>query len=241
MRLLKVHGAGGKLLQYSGCVEITVEFPDLGTGAVGALVFVVPDTTYHGQVPFLVGTNLLKLVLSLQPGRRDQLPTPWQLAFKGLLHQQRIEMTDGPLGSVKTTKQVFVPAGDRIMVRGITHAASAACMKMSVLVEEPKVSSLPGGIVVSPGFLQLRPGVTSHRVSVEVRNCTEHDITIPAKVNLCDIFQASQVPPLHSSSEGGQAVSSQKEFLQQFDESLQTHLDGMKAYRHTWMAFRCKK
>ena len=95
--LFKVHGAGGKLLQYSGYVEITVEFSDLGTEAVGALVLVVPATTYHGQVPFLVGTNLLKLVLSLQSGRRDQLPTPWQLAFKGLLHQQRSEMTDCPL------------------------------------------------------------------------------------------------------------------------------------------------
>ena len=90
--LFKVHGAGGKLLQYSGYMEITVEFADLGTGAVRALVLVVPDTTYHGQVPFLVGSNLLKLVLSLKPGRRDQLP--WQLAFKGLLHHQRIEITD---------------------------------------------------------------------------------------------------------------------------------------------------
>ena len=124
---------------------------------------------------------------------------------------------------MKTTKQVAAPAGDRILVRGTTHAASADCMKMSDLVEEPKVSSLPSGIVVSSGFFQLRPGVTSHRVAVEVRNCTEHDITIPAKVNLCDIFQASRVPPLLSGSEGGQADSSWKEFRQQFDESLQTH------------------
>ena len=241
----RFHGAGGELLQYSGYVEITVEFPDLGTGAVGALVLVVPATTYHGQVPFLVATNLLKVVLSLQPGRRDQLPTPWQLAFKGLLHQQQIEMTNCPLGSVKTTKQVAAPAGGRIMVRGITHAASADCMKMSVLVEEPKVSSLPSAIVVSPGFFQMRPGVTSHRISVEVRNCTEHDITIPAKVNLRDISQASWVPPLLSGSEAGQADSSRKEFRQQFDESLQTHLDDiqvqeMKTIFSKWRSVFCQ-
>ena len=45
-------------------------------------------------------------------------------------------MTDDPVGSVKTSKQLTLPGVDRIMVRGLTSAASAACMMMSLLAED---------------------------------------------------------------------------------------------------------
>lgn len=155
---LKVHGAGEHNLRCLGYVDIGLEFPDLNNKAEGALLLVVPETTYHGLVPLLIGTNVLNW---LKPRDEVELPTAWKLAFKGMVNQQRIETTDCSLGSVKTTKEVVISAGDHVMVHGITRAASTACMRLSVMVEEPVSSSLPGGLVVSPGFAQLRPGVSS--------------------------------------------------------------------------------
>lgn len=54
---------------------------------------------------------------------------------------------------------------------------------------------LPRGLVLSPGLLTLKPGVSTERVAIEVTNFSKHPVTIPAKSELCELHQVSVVPP----------------------------------------------
>ena len=115
--------------------------------------------------------------------------TPWHLAFQSLASQRKLEARVGSLGQVKTTKAVTVPADGSVTVHGFTRVAATSCMRLNVLMEELVVSRLPGGIVLTPGLRHLHPASTEH-VSVDVKNCSSHPITIPSESVLCD-FQGS--------------------------------------------------
>ena len=64
--ILKIECAGGDLLPYLGYVEVELKVPGDDVSVDGNFVFlVVPSTEYNKQVPLLIGTNILKLVLAL--------------------------------------------------------------------------------------------------------------------------------------------------------------------------------
>ena len=244
--LIQVQGAGGHALHYLGYVEASVAFPDLGKVSTDALFLVAPDTNYHATVPVLVGTNLLTLEFldgAIDAGQ--ELSTAWRRISKVRANQRKLEGKCGHIGVVKTTKDIVVPPSSRVLVKGITRAAAATCMRVSVMVEEASGSPLPGGLVPSPCLLQLDPGHASQRVSVEVNNFSSRQITIPAKSRLCDVHLVSPLPddPTHSGSRdagkdkpdeqtpmcGAHQVQDSSEvdqLLATLDESLQQHLTG---------------
>lgn len=106
--LLRVQAAGGQFLQYLGYVEVGVSFPDLGESIMDALLLVVPDTSYHSQVPVLVGTNLMTDdffdTLLNKDAPRD-LPVAWRNVSLAKKNQRKWEAHSGRLGVVKTTKE----------------------------------------------------------------------------------------------------------------------------------------
>ena len=203
--LIHVQGAGGHVLQYLGYVEATIAFPDLGKASTDALFLVAPDTSYHSKVPVLVGTNLLTLDFMDGAMDQDDLPATWRRVSKARSTQHKLEGNCGHIGVVKATKDIVVPASSRVLVKGLTRAAAATCMKVSVMVEEASGSPLPGGLVPSPCLLQLDPGHASHRVSMEVINFSSRPITIPAKSRLGDVHLVTPVPdPQHLGSCGAE-------------------------------------
>lgn len=131
--LLRVEVAGGQLLHYLGFVEARVDLLELGH-QVDALFLVVPNTVYHETVPVLIGTNLLSFCL--EDSVATDISAPWRLALNCLASHKRIEAQCGSLGTVRTTRKVTVPSNERIQVLGLTRAASASCLHMSVVVEE---------------------------------------------------------------------------------------------------------
>ena len=190
--LLHVEGAGGHELHYMGYVEAQIECAELSTEAFNSLFLVVPDTTYHSRVPVLLGTNILCSGMSVKPELNAQ--TPWHFAFQSLASQRKLEARVGSPGQVKTTKAVTVPADGSLTVHGFTRVAATSCMRLNVMMEEPVMSRLPGGIVLTPGLRHLHPGRSTKRVSVDVKNCSSHPITIPSKSVLCDLYQVSVIP-----------------------------------------------
>ena len=165
--LLHVEGAGGHELHYMGYVEAQIECAELSTKAFNSLFLIVPDTTYHSRVPALLGTNIL---------------------------QRKLEALVSSPGQVKTTKAVTVPADGSLTVHGFTRVVATSRMRLNFLMEEPVMSRLPGGIVLAPGLRHLHPGRSTECVSVDVKNCSSHPITIPSKSVLCDLYQVSVMP-----------------------------------------------
>ena len=158
-QLLRVENAGGHQLQYLGFIEASTYFPDLTVGSVDVLFLVVPDTKFHAKVPVIIGTNVLRSGIS--EGHSGDIPSPWRLAFQSLANQLKLDSFSGSLGQVKSTKAVVIPAEGRIMVNGLTCASATACMRMTVVSEEPGNSRLPCGLLLTPGLLHLEPGKSS--------------------------------------------------------------------------------
>ena len=107
--ILKVECAGGQMLGYLGYCEANICVPDLGmTEGTPVLLLVVPDTTYNGQVPVLLGTNILKRLMDSCRQAKGQrflqnvaVSTPWWLIFGCLSLQDRaLAKSNGKLGSV---------------------------------------------------------------------------------------------------------------------------------------------
>ena len=62
--ILKVECDRGQMLGYLGYCEAKIYVQDLGmTGGKPVLLLVAPDTTYSGQVPVLLGINILKRLM----------------------------------------------------------------------------------------------------------------------------------------------------------------------------------
>ena len=140
----------------------------------------------------MFGTDILRAGISVKTELNAQ--TPWHLAFQSLGSQRKLEARVGSLGQVKTTKAVTVPADGSVTVHGFTRVAATSCMRLNVLMEELVVSCLPGGIVLTPGLRHLHPGRSTERVSVDVKNCSSHPITIPSESVLCDFYQIFVMP-----------------------------------------------
>lgn len=244
--LLKVEGAGGHTLQYQGYVEATTGFPGLQDDTLDALYLVVPDTHYHERVPVLVGTNILDLGFS-QNSKDNNLPLAWKLAFQSISSQKKIDMSPNSIGDVKTTKAVTIQPEECVLVQGLTRAAAGACLRLSVLADESKGSPLPGGLVLSPSLLHLKPGVSTEKVAVQVTNFSKHPVTIPSKSSLCELHQVSVVPTDYEKLEDcpagdqpmrdslrqnldSQQVQEVESFLDRWQEALSLHdLDAGRA------------
>ena len=186
--LLRVEGFAGHSMQFSGFVEAKLELPEFGK-SMAALFLVVPETSYHRRVPVLLGTNLLGELLDLD---HQSLSPSWCSVIKSLACHRKLE-SSGDLGEIRSTKKIVVPPQSRVQISGLTRAAKTACMRMTVVVEEAKSCSLPGGLVVAPSLQILQPGVSSQRAFVEVANLSDKAVTIPPKFRLGVISRATVV------------------------------------------------
>jgi dUTPase len=193
--MLTLEASDGHSLPYVGCVEICVNFPtSLATIPTTALFLVVPTTEYNERVPALLGTNVLNMALVETKDNLSHLETPWQVVLKIMNRHKKVEDAEGSLGDVTTTKAITVPPNGRSLIHGMTRASAAACCRINVMVHESSGSPLPGGLVVSPGVLHLEPG-SSKRVSLEVTNYSQKQVTIPAKASICELHHVRLVPP----------------------------------------------
>ncbi len=63
------------------------------------------------------------------------------------------------LGDVVCTKDIVIPPDSQILVHGFTRVKAGSCC-LSVITEGKPEKSLPGGLLLTPGFAELKPGAT---------------------------------------------------------------------------------
>ena len=66
-------------------MELTIGVPSPKGDQVSALFLVVPVTDYHKEVPFIVGTNVIRQYYRFQSAE-ETIPEAWHEAFKSLAH-----------------------------------------------------------------------------------------------------------------------------------------------------------
>ena len=204
--LMKLEGAGGHALCYSGYVE--VELQVLPGWKLDALFLVVPETNYNNRVPLLIGTNILSHIRDeLAKTSQGRLPTALQLGLDCLAQVQRIDSLE-----VRSTKSVTIPAQGSLTIPGLSHAGTN-CMRLSVVMEYHSTASLPQGLILLPTFLTINTGKTL-RVPVQVQNVSCRDITIPARSILCELHPGKTVL---QPSETDQSSENNTTLLSQFN------------------------
>ncbi len=130
-------------LDYLGYIEAEVNFLHPVNLTVDALLIIVPDGKFHDHVPLLIVTNLLQLCIH----HRFVEATPsqeWEFV--------RVAMNNMDVVSrVHTTKAVTIPSGRKTVVHRLARLP-AQCRRIKAITEEPKNSSLPGGLMIDPCY-----------------------------------------------------------------------------------------
>ncbi len=186
--LLEVEGVGGHNLPYRGYTVANLTFPGVSPDPIEALLLVVPETSYHRRVPLLIGTNILQEILC-RTGTLSStdVPSVWHLAL-GSVHAYNNARDRDSLGDVVCTKDTVIPPDSRVLVHGFTRVKAGSC-RLSVITERKPDKSLPGGLLLTPGFAELKPGAT--RVGVEVVNLSSKPVTVPRKTTICQLQTAT--------------------------------------------------
>lgn len=196
--LLEVEGANGQSVPYLGYVEATIRFPESSLGAdieVPTLVLVVPDMR-STLSSVLIGTNTLDVLYekyaNIAPQNYESLPYGYKVVLKTLEIRKR-QSVDSSLGEVRLHSRDFetISAGQTKVLEG-----SVSCRTLDVgkwvMVESPKSSSLPGGILVTDSLVSL-PSKLPHCIPVTLKNESHHDITLSPKAVIAEIHAVKSV------------------------------------------------
>lgn len=99
---------------------------------------------------------------------------------------------------MKGKQNVRIPAGQKIVLDGYVRGVSTA--GNSSLVVEPCVhSSLPGGLLLC-SYVLTSPRRTSFKVPILLQNETTHEITLPRKCCLAELYVPSALSLLKDTS-----------------------------------------
>lgn len=197
--LIEVKGANGQSVPYLGYVEISVRLPKEfmnSKDAVTTLALVIPDACSNSEVPILIGTNLLDTVYSECCGSRPKAKLTQTNAYAQILKTlklREVQSINGRVGlmTLRGRKQEIIPAGQRVAL-DCAMRVHATHTEPYALVEQPTLSSLPGGIFIEQCLISI-PSQTPNRFSVWVRNQTDHDIAMPRRCVVAQLSVAHQV------------------------------------------------
>ena len=214
---LEIKCADGGTLPYHGFVELTIGVPSLKGDQVSALFLVVPVTDYNKEVPFIVGTNVIREYNKLQSAE-ETIPEAWHVAFKSLAAQH--------VGFVKTTSKVCLKPWE---VKDVTGFVRKSRNCESAITESTEAGHFPN-VTASPRIVTLsNPGKTS-RVPVRLCNMSAKIVTLPPKSNICELQEVKLLRSLPlNNTEGVTAHINQQKVEKERPKHLEeVNLDDTK-------------
>ena len=228
-----VKGAGGHDIPYLGVVEVRIGCQNLQVDGFPALMLVMPDTQYHSRVPVLLGTNVLNAM-------KDQVTVKdfvWKNTFAILAKHQALVNRQDSLGRLVTTKPQTIPANGRVRILGQTRV-KAICQRLTVCLDGS--NALPRGVIATPCVGSISPGRARTKLPVELVNHLSQDVTIPAKVQICDLYSTEDVDRMEDEFSAKLSAESEADasFLKNFsylkDELDKDRVEAMKSLLLKW-------
>ena len=197
--LLKVEGAGGHQLKYTGYAEMEIMVPEHSTTSFWVPVLVAPDTTYNSMVPLIVGTNVIKMLFG------DKSEDIWSLAINAVSAQEMVPEE----AAVYCCRQMVIEPNKIIHFKGRVGSRG---IDSGVL--EP-VDTLPGGVMLMQAAVSTDDG---NKVQVVLRNLTDRTITIPPRQRVASL-QSAKIMEL------GQDPASPAVDESKYEEEIHVHLE----------------
>ena len=175
---LNITGASGSKIPYSGYFEAEVCVSNVEHEPMPILV--VPTTGYSGQVPLIVGTNIIGRLRSCVSDNSD-ISSAWNDAFTALSCSQT--------KLVKSTNMkpvILKPNKTRTLtgpVRNLDHVQNAVTEN----------TSLGDSFNVCPRPVSMKPNVKTAQIPVRICNISVTPITIKPKSQLCDLHEVKVI------------------------------------------------
>lgn len=185
---LDIRAAGGTQVPYSGYINADITVPFLHNRTMVFPVLIVQDEQYPGQVPVIIGTNVIGRFKLLSDDAI--VPDQWNLAFDAL--------QDNSVGTVKSTNRrpiTIKPMESRIITGSVRNC------KAQDVVTEPGDFGLSGSLNVCPRVVTLKENNKFHRVPVKVCNISARAIKIQPRTQLCELHEVKVLRSLSSSDE----------------------------------------
>ena len=190
------------------------------------------EISHQKEVPVAVGTyfinSLSKHLHGLDKEEFSSLDNCVQQAYHSWIEAARVREKYGcepPLGFVKTTKPVIVHAGTSREIHGLTKVKHGG-YAVNCVSEPAMGHKLPMGLKLIPGYLPLGPG--SCKVSAVIENSTDTDITIPARVVICQLGLANMIPKLIYPSDDYNNENEPEEFDDKYEGLTYKQFDHHK-------------
>ena len=172
---LRIEGAGGNTVPYSGCIACTVKVPFLPERETDILALVVPTTQYNLKVPVVAGTNIIGKCNDCD---HSNVPKEWKNAFVSL-HQSRI-------GVVKSTNKqdIKVQPFETITLSGFVRKSRSV---ETAVTEQTQGASTRIG--VCPRVVSLEQPGRNQRIPVRVFNMSAKILTIRPDSHICELHE----------------------------------------------------
>lgn len=219
--LLQVTAAGGQRLPYIGIVEVSIRFGRHINGTdheYHVPVLVVPDTQYNEQVPLLIGTNVIELCLNdfqsdSENDKKAKIAKAWDMGYRSMSSQPSFHFP------VLSCNKITVPGDTRVILKA--KVKQPKLHKRTCVVTESHESCLPGGLVIAPCVIELKPGDKQTEVMVEVQNFSGQSVTIPKNYPVCNFQPVELLESYNGTSSQCHNLkvnaSDNEQFLNMFD------------------------
>lgn len=203
--LLEIEAANGQDVPYLGYIEVNVTFPKSALGVeieVPTLALIVPDMRSTSS-SVLIGTNTLDILYDLYSSAAPQdcqsLPYGYKVVLKTLemRHRQQVDLSHAVVRLSSKDPETISPGQTKVLAGSVT--CRIPDVGKWVVVETPKTSSLPGGIMVTNGLVSLPPH-SPRCIPVIVKNESDHDIIISPKSVIAELNAIQSVQPVTTSN-----------------------------------------
>ena len=193
---LNLTAANGTAIPYQGWVEL--EFQVAPEAETLAVPFLIAKESL--DLP-LIGYNVIEHYINLDPkyATADSLNSTFPNAdhnkLSTLINFVQTNSIDTDLCSVKTNKHdsVIPRESSAIISCRVNHGHLQK--RTPVLFEPDELAPWPSGLIIPEALLALKPGNSNH-IKVEVRNTSNHDITLKNRTPIGRLQLVQSVTPV---------------------------------------------
>ena len=206
--ILNIECADGYYLPYLGYIEVNISVDDFSDTPQPCLLLVVDNSNYNSKVPIILGTNVLSHFLTFCQDKHGErflqeanLRTPWYLAFRCMLLQERqLVKKKFRLGVIKcaSSQRIIISANTEVIIPGFIDSALPYHPTCAVL-QATETSSVPTDLDISPSLVAYEYG-SKQIIDVPISNITTRKVVIQPRAILCEI-QTVTIEERHAEEE----------------------------------------
>ena len=195
---LNITGASGSSIPYIGYFEAEVCVPQIEHEPEYVPILVVPTTRFSGQVPVIVGTNIIGGLSEVAHGA--DLPSAWSTAFAAFscINRKFVKSTN--------KKPIVVYPNESKTITGMVRRTSHYENAVTENIDESN------DLNICPRVVAVKANSKTARIPVRVCNISARPITIKPRSQLCSLQEVNVIKTMDPSCDSVSVGSSSKSF-----------------------------